>query len=352
MKGVVLSGGLGTRLRPITYSMAKQLVPVANEPILFYPLRDIAAVGIEDVAIVVSPETGGEVRATVGDGSRFGLRVQYVEQPEPNGIAAALQLALRFVGDEDCLLYLGDNIVEGGLDDVVAEYREYRPDCQILLAVVEEPERYGVAELALDGSVTRLVEKPLRSVSNLALVGVYLFTPVIGEAVASLRPSHRGQFEITDAIQYLIDTGREVRATHITGWWKDTGRKVDLLHANELILRSLQGRLEGEVEGGRVQGPVVLRAGSKLIDSTVTGPVTIGAATRVERSVIGPFTSIGDHCHLADVVVDNSIVMEDAEIQGWKLRDSLVGRRARLVGQAPPGLVTVTLGEHSAVGSD
>ncbi|MEE9184666.1 MAG: sugar phosphate nucleotidyltransferase, partial [Acidimicrobiia bacterium] len=232
MKGVVLAGGAGSRLRPITFAMSKQLVPIANQPILFYGLHDLAHAGITEVAIIVSPETGPEVREAVGDGSRFGINPHFILQESPDGLAHALKLALPFVDGDDCLMYLGDNLVKQGVADVVEEFDEHRPNAQILLAEVPNPSSFGVAELDEDGHVVRLVEKPADPPSNLALVGVYLFDSSVLEAVESIAPSERGELEITDAIQYLIDSGRRVRASMIGGWWKDTGKKSDLLHAS------------------------------------------------------------------------------------------------------------------------
>ena len=350
MKGVVLSGGKGTRLRPITYSMTKQLVPVANQPILFYGLQDIAAIGVEETAIIISPETGAEVRAAVGDGSRFGMRVRYVEQPEPDGIASALGLTREFVGDDDVILYLGDNLVEGGVAGVAADFRRDRPNCQVMLAEVDEPEHFGVAELGSDGAIARLVEKPKHSESNLALVGIYLFDRTIWDAVDWLVPSERGLYEITDAIQRLLDTGREVRATPISGWWKDTGRKEDLLHANELLLTRLEDDVRGAVTGGRVTGPLAVGPGSTLTDCEVTGPVIVGRDCTVTGARLGPFTAVGDGCRLDGCWLERTIVMEGAIVAGWSVRDGLLGRGSQLTGTAPAGTVTVTLGEQSGVG--
>jgi glucose-1-phosphate thymidylyltransferase len=351
MKGVVLAGGKGTRLRPITHSMAKQLVPVANQPVLFYGLADLAAAGIEDVAIIVSPETADEVKAAVGDGKGLGIAPHYVAQESPDGLAAALALALPWVGDDTCVMYLGDNLVKGGVAGIVRDFEAQRPNCQIMLAEVDHPEQYGVAELAADGSITRLVEKPKEPPSNLALVGVYLFDPSIANAVANISPSARGELEITDAIQYLVDNGRDVRASVVDGWWKDTGRKEDLLHANELVLEDLVGNVKGEVLGGEIRGQVSVGEGSRLIDCSVTGPVVIGENTLIERAVIGPSTAIGHRCYLADCAIERAIVMDDVRIHEWKVRDGLIGNRAVLDGPAPDGYTPVTLGEHSEVGT-
>jgi len=351
MKGVVLAGGKGTRLRPITHSIAKQLVPVANQPILFYGLHDLAAAGVEDVAIIVSPETGSEMEAAVGDGSRFGIRPHFIVQAQPDGLAAALGLSLPWVGDDACIMYLGDNLVKDGVTGVVGDFERRRPNCQILLAKVEHPEHYGVAELADDGSIRRLVEKPKNPPSDLALVGVYMFDPSIGEAVSSITPSARGELEITDAIQYLIEHGKDVRASRVDGWWKDTGHKEDLLDANELVLHNLEGHLKGEVINTELSGVVSIGHGSRIVDSRVTGPVIIGENTLIERSTIGPYTAVGDHCYLSDCASERSIIMDRAEVHDWQVRSGLLGRHSILQGPAPQGHVAVTLGEHSEVGT-
>lgn len=349
MKGVVLSGGTGSRLRPITFSMAKQLVPVANKPILFYGLEDLAAAGITEVAIIIAPQTGDEIRRTVGNGDRFGLHIEYVVQEEPLGLAHALKTALPFVDGDDVLMYLGDNLVKQGVADVVKDFERDRPNCQILLTRVDDPSQFGVAELAESGEVERLVEKPSDPRSDLALVGVYLFDNTVQEAIDSIRPSARGELEITDAIQYLVTSGKDVRPSLVTGWWKDTGKKEDLLHANELVLSDLEADHQGEVVGGEIRGTLRLGANSKVVDCQITGPAVIGNNAHLTRTIIGPNTAIGDECRLIDANVEESIVLDAAEIHGWSIRDSLVGRGAVLRGAAPPGFVEVTLGERSEI---
>lgn len=349
MKGVVLAGGTGSRLRPITFSMAKQLVPVANKPILFYGLEDLAEAGIEEVGIIIAPQTGEEIQRTVGDGDRFGLRIEYIVQEEPLGLAHALKTALPFVDGDDVLMYLGDNLVKQGVADVVRDFDTDKPNCQILLTKVDDPTQFGVAELGADGEVVRLVEKPSNPKSDLALVGVYLFDNTVVEAVNSIQPSARGELEITDAIQYLVTSGRDVRPSLVTGWWKDTGKKEDLLHANELVLSDLAEEIQSEVIGGSVRGTVRIGAGSRVVDCDITGPAVIGANVHLARTTIGPNTAIGDGCRLADANLEESIVLDDAEIHGWKIRNSLIGRGAELHGSAPAGFVEVTLGERSEI---
>ena len=349
MKGLVLAGGTGSRLRPITYSMAKQLVPVANKPILFYGLEDIASSGVTEVGVVIAPHSGEAIREAVGDGSAFGLSVTFIVQDEPLGLAHALKVALPFIDGDDVLMYLGDNLIKDGVADIVSDFQRSRPNCQILLSEVDNPQDFGVATLGGDGSIVRLVEKPSTPESKLALVGAYLFDASVGEAVDTLRPSSRGEYEITDAIQHLVDTGKDVRPTQVSGWWKDTGRKQDLIAANDLILSDLEGRNDGELVNTSIRDPVKIGPGSRLVDCDITGPVIIGADVVMTRATVGPNTAIGAQCRLSDATVEQSIVMSQVEIHGWKLRNSVVGHECRLDGPAPDSFVEVTLGERSEV---
>lgn len=329
--------------------MAKQLIPVANKPILFYGLEDMAAAGIQDVIIVISPATGDEVQATVGDGSSFGLNIEYVVQPEPLGLAHALGVTLPKVGDDDILMYLGDNLVKEGVKDVVADFVEHRPEGQILLTPVDNPQAFGVAYLDENGEVTQLIEKPADPTSNLALVGVYLFDSTIREAVASISPSARGEYEITDAIQWLVDNGHQVRPSIVQHWWKDTGQKEDLLHANQLILSDITGSIDGELVNTKVHGAVHIERDAIVHDSELVGPVTIGPGAVVERSTVGPNVAIGPGCRVTDASLVNTITLADASVAGWQLRDSLIGRQAQLHGEGPGKPVEVALGERSEI---
>lgn len=350
MRGVVLAGGAGSRLRPITFAMSKQLVPVANTPILFYGLRDLAEAGITEVGIIISPQTGSEIRWAVGNGSQFGLdRVEYITQDEPLGLAHALSMAMPFVDGEDCLMYLGDNLIKRGVADTVSDFNEQRPNAQILLAQVPNPSEFGVAQLDENGVVERLVEKPKVPPSNLALVGCYLFDNSVQEAIDAIKPSARGELEITDAIQWLIDAGREVRASMITGWWKDTGKKEDLLHASELVLSDLTEDIQGELIDTDVRGAVKVGPGSRVVDSEIVGPVVIGEGVEVIRSKLGPNTTIGNGSHIHDAAIEDSLLMERAEVTNWKLRNSLLGRDTRLIGAPAPGFVELTIGERSEI---
>src|SRR3954463_1670691 len=263
LKGLILSGGRGTRLRPITFTSAKQLVPVANTPVLFYGIEAMAAAGIRDIGIIIAPETGDEIREVTGDGSQFGVRITYILQDEPAGLAHAVLTAEPFLGSSPFVMYLGDNLLQGGMTELVEAFRANEPDALILLTPVPDPENYGVAELR-DGRVVDLAEKPAAPKTDLALVGVYMFTAGGPDAARAIEPSPRGELEITDAIQYLVDQGRRVEPHVVRGWWKDTGRLDDMLEANRLVLDTLQTRVEGELIDAQVDGRVVVEPGARL----------------------------------------------------------------------------------------
>ena len=352
MKGLILSGGAGTRLRPITHTSAKQLVPVANKPILFYGIEDMVEAGITEIGIITG-ETGPEVRAAVGDGSAFGAKVTYIPQDEPLGLAHCVLIAHEFLGDEDCVRYLGDNMLQQGLVEFVARFEAEQdraneltlgestppPAAQILLCPVPDPQRFGIAEVDAEGHVVRLVEKPENPPSNLALVGVYLFTKLIHDAVAAIKPSPRGELEITDAIQWLIENGYGVRHDLLDGWWLDTGKKDPLLESNRRVLEVLEARIDGEVDdSSQIDGRVVIEAGARLVNSHVRGPAIIGAGTVLTNSYVGPFTSVAAGCEITDSEIENSVVLERARISGVpRLVDSLIGRDTNVhrTGQRP-----------------
>ncbi len=346
MKALVLAGGRGTRLRPITHTRAKQLVPVANKPVLHYGLESIAAAGIRDVGIIVSDpremlqpdhRTGelvtvlvnsqAEIRADVGDGSAFGLNVTYIEQEAPLGLAHAVRIAEDFMAGDSFVMYLGDNLIKDGITPFVREFERERPDAQILLAQVARPWEFGVAEL--DGErIVRLEEKPARPRSDLALVGVYLFTASIFDAVRAIRPSARGELEITDAIQHLISSGRNVRSHVIRGWWKDTGRVEDLLEANRIVLADLETRIEGSVDSETViEGAVRIGPGSVIERSRLRGPLVIGAGAHVADAYVGPFSAIADGVQLSECEIEHSIVLDRSRIHDipGRIESSLVG---------------------------
>src|ERR1700742_2988543 len=289
LKGLILSGGKGTRLRPITHTSAKQLVPVANRPVLFYAVQAMADAGIEEVGIIIAPETGDEIREVTGNGDRFGVLIPYIPQDEPAGLAHAVLTAEPFLKDSPFVMYLGDNLLQGGIDDLVDAFRSNEPDALILLTPVPDPEHYGVAEL--DGErVVALAEKPPEPKTNLALGGVYMSKPLIHDAARAIAPSPRGELEITDAIQYLVDQGNRVEPHIVQGWWKDTGRLDDMLEANRLILDRMESRIDGELDdASAVEGRVVIEEGAKLIRATVRGPAIIGAGATLTDCYIGPY---------------------------------------------------------------
>jgi glucose-1-phosphate thymidylyltransferase len=357
MKGLILSGGKGTRLRPLTYTSAKQLVPVANKPVLFYAIESIVAAGITEIGLVVG-ETRGEIQAAVGDGSRFGADVTYIEQEAPLGLAHAVKIAEEFLAGEPFVMYLGDNLIAGGITGLVEEFRTLGCNSEILLAEVPNPEQFGVAELTQEGKVRRLIEKPRAPKSNLALVGVYMFDSSIFASVQRIQPSARGELEITDAIQDLIDRGLDVHPHIVRGWWKDTGKLEDMLEANRIVLEGLEvprAGLDARTlgSGSRIEGRVQIGAGVELIDSLVRGPVVIGDGTRLEHAFVGPYTSIGERCTLVRCEMENSIVLADCEIRDIPLRidGSLIGRNVRIVKtDFKPKAYRFMLGDNSEVG--
>jgi glucose-1-phosphate thymidylyltransferase len=354
MRALVLSGGAGSRLRPITHTQAKQLIPIAGEPILFHALGSIAEAGITDVGVVVGTgPTADEVREAVGDGHRWGVRITFIEQAAPLGIAHAVTTAASFVRGEPFLLYLGDNVLVEGVTRFVREFERLRPDAQILLTRVAEPEHFGVA--VLEGErVVRLVEKPTTFVSDVALVGVYLFDDAILDACATLSPSWRGEYEITEAIQWLIDQGRTVRAEMVSGWWKDTGRPEDLLEANRVLLGTRAGRIDGDVdERSTLEGVVVLAAGAKVTDSRIVGPAMIGAGSIVEGCEIGPDVSIEPGCELLRSSIRDSILMEGCRVVDVEgLERSILGRNVEVRHSGSHGAHRLVVGDQSRIEVD
>jgi glucose-1-phosphate thymidylyltransferase len=357
MKGLVLAGGAGTRLRPITHTSAKQLVPVANKPILFYGLEAMAAAGIDEIGIIVG-DTRAEVMAAVGDGGRWGLQVTYIPQEAPLGLAHCVLIAGDFLGDDDFVMYLGDNLLEEDLTAFVDEFLkarandEVKPSAQILLKQVPDPHRFGIAEVDRNGHVVRLMEKPADPPSDLALVGVYLFDRSINDAVRAIRPSARGELEITDAIQWLLDQGRRVRQKTLTGWWIDTGKLTPLLEANRLLLEKLEPVVDGSVdEGSTLDGRVDVAAGAEIVGSTIRGPVAIGSWTRVVNSFIGPFSAIGARCEVVNSEIEHSVVMDGSRIVDIpRLEDSLIGREAVVTrSQQRPRALRLMVGDHCQI---
>jgi glucose-1-phosphate thymidylyltransferase len=354
MKGLILAGGKGTRLRPLTYTSAKQLVPVANKPVLFYGIESVVAAGISELGLVVG-DTRDEIRAAVGDGSRFGARVTYIEQDAPRGLAHAVLIAEEFIGGEPFVMYLGDNLIAHGITSLVEEFQTLGCNAEILLAEVANPQQFGVAELTPEGKVERLVEKPKEPRGNLALVGVYMFDHHIFESVRRIRPSARGELEITDAIQDLVERGLDVHPHVVRGWWKDTGKLEDMLEANRIVLETLADERRAAVVSGSssLEGRVSLGEGVEIVDSVVRGPVVIGGGARLEHAFVGPYTSIGERCRLVRCEIENSIVLSDCEIRDIPLRidGSLVGRNVRIVKtDFKPKAYRFMVGDNSEVG--
>jgi glucose-1-phosphate thymidylyltransferase len=352
MKGLILSGGKGTRLRPLTHTSAKQLVPVANKPVLFYGIEAMAEAGIDEVGIIIAPETGAEIRDAAGDGSRFGISIEYIEQDAPLGLAHAVLTAEAYLGDDPFVMYLGDNLLRDGIVALVDTFRSEEPDALILLTPVPDPESYGVAELNGSGRVSRLVEKPTEPKSDLALVGVYMFTPAIFEAARSIEPSWRNELEITDAIQMLVDGGSRVDPHIVQGWWKDTGQVQDMLEANRLILDELPERVEGELGDSRVEGRVVIEEGARLERSTVRGPAIIGAGTHIKDAYIGPYTAVGDDVVIERAELEHSIVLSGSRIADleFRIEASLIGRNVTIRrGPALPKAYRFVVGDNADV---
>jgi glucose-1-phosphate thymidylyltransferase len=352
LKGLVLSGGRGTRLRPITHTAAKQLIPVANKPILFFVLENIAAAGVKDVGIVIAPETGEAIKAAVGDGSAFGLRVTWIMQAHPGGLAQCVQLARPFLGDSPFVMYLGDNLIGTAITRFADAFRSGGADATILLKPVANPSAFGVASVDGAGRVLKLVEKPKDPPSNLALVGVYFFSAAIHAAIDRIKPSARGELEITDAIQQLLNDSARVESHVIDEWWLDTGKKDDLLAANTTVLDSwCRTDVRGSVDGqSSVQGRVQIGVHTVVEASRIRGPVVIGERCRLRNSFVGPFTSVGNGAEITDSVVQHAVLLEGCRLQGVdRLEDSLLGRNVTVSGRGSQGLYRLSLGDDSDV---
>src|SRR3954462_2357374 len=331
LKGLILSGGRGTRLRPITHTSAKQLVPVANQPVLFYGIEAMARAGIEDIGIIIAPETGDEIRAAAGDGSQFGVKLTYIVQDEPAGLAHAVLTAAAFLGDDPFVMYLGDNLLQGGIGDLVERFRSNAPDALILLTPVDDPEHHGVPEPRA-GRVVALAEKPPEPKTDLALVGVYMFTPRIHDAARAIRPSARGELEITDAIQHLVDGGFRVEPHIVRGWWKDTGRLEDMLEDNRLILDTIERRIDGELVESQVEGRVIIEEGARLEGGAVRGPAVIGRGAHLVDFYVGPYSAIGEDCHVDRAEIEHSILLAGSSVHelNGRMESSLLGRNVRV----------------------
>jgi len=352
MKGLILAGGKGTRLRPLTHTSAKQLIPIANKPVLFYAIETLVDAGITDIGVIVG-DTAAEIRAALEDGSRWGARFTFIPQDAPLGLAHAVLTAEPFIGDSPFVMYLGDNLIMGGIRDFVSEYEREKPTAMILLTPVPNPEDFGVAELR-EGVVARLEEKPKQPRSNLALVGVYLFDRTVFEAARKIKPSWRGELEITDAIQRLIDDGCTVRSHVVRGWWKDTGKLEDILEANHMLLDQIDRAICGEVDAAsEIHGKVRIESGATVVGSVIRGPAVIGAGARIENGYVGPFTAIGERVVIHNSEVEYSIILEGSSISdlGSRMECSLIGRDVVVYRNAThPRSINLMVGDHSRVG--
>ena len=354
MKGLILSGGSGTRLRPLTHTSAKQLIPIANKPNLFYAIEDVVNAGVKEIGIIVG-HTKKEVMEAVGDGSKWGVKVTYIEQDAPRGIAHAVLISEKFLGSEPFVLYLGDNVLKGGINEFVEEFEKSDASASVMLTKVKDPQRFGVAEIDSKGRIISLEEKPKQPKSDLALVGIYLFRKPIFEAVKRIKPSWRNELEITEAIAYLVSHKHKVTTQIVKGWWKDTGKPEDILEANRLILEGIAPKMEGTVEEGvEIVGRVAIGAGTVVRrGSSIHGPAIIGKNCEIgPNAYVGPFTSVGDNSKLVNVEIENSVLIGDSVIECSKrIRDSLIGRHVHVASadNSVPKCHKLILGEHSVI---
>lgn len=351
MKGLILSGGKGTRLYPLTYTRAKQLIPVANKPVLFRVIEAIRDAGITEIGVIIG-DTGPEIRETVGDGSQFGVRITYIPQDAPLGLAHAVKIAREFIGGDRFVMFLGDNVIQGGISPLIADFAHHDEwNSQIVLTAVEYPEQYGVAQLSAEGRIERLIEKPKQPPSNLALVGIYMFDHHIFQATDEIKPSFRGELEITDAIQWLIENGYSVYPHIHTGWWIDTGRPGDMLTANSLVLEELKPEIKGSVDAAsEVDMRVTIQAGAEIVNSVIRGPAIIGQNTQIINSYVGPFTSIYHDVVIRNSEIERSIVLEHSAVCDipTRIQDSLIGRHASVgINTLRPKAIKMHLGDHS-----
>jgi glucose-1-phosphate thymidylyltransferase len=334
VKGVLLSGGTGSRLRPITHTGPKQLVPVANKPVLEYAVEDLKDAGITEIGVILGNKGQDEIQELLGDGSQYGVEITYIVQGNPLGLAHAAGCARDFVGDDDFVMYLGDNILKSGVTELVENFENGDYGAGIALQEVDDPQAFGIADVDDQDNVTELIEKPDEPPTNLALIGMYVFSPTVFDAIDNLEPSWRGELEITDAIQSLLNDGYEIDSHVVTGWWKDTGKPEDILEANRLVLEEKELNTAGVIEdGAETDGRIELAESSTVEDGAVVrGPVSIAENTIIKSGTyVGPYTSIGANSTLEDIHIENSVVIGDSEITAnGRIVDSLLGRNANV----------------------
>ncbi|MDN5342076.1 MULTISPECIES: glucose-1-phosphate thymidylyltransferase [Oceanotoga] len=353
MKALVLCAGKGTRLRPLTFTNAKPLIPIANKPTIMYSLEKIKQSGITEVGIIVNPDNKEDFINVLGTGEEIGMEISYIIQENPKGLAHAVKICEEFIGEDDFLMYLGDNLINTDLNIFVEEFKEKNHDAFILLTPVEDPTRFGIAVMK-DSKVVNVVEKPKTPPSNLAIIGVYIFKPSVFQAIDNIKPSWRGELEITDAIQWLIQNEKNVGAHVIYGWWKDTGKPEDLIEANRTVLENISNKIiDGNVyENSVVQGNVIIEKGAKIIDSIVRGPVIIGQNATVNNAYIGPYTSIGNNVNIEDSEVENSIILDGAIISslGVRMDSSIIGANSHIVSvKKKPKTVKLVIGDYGKI---
>ncbi len=350
MKALVLSGGKGTRLRPLTFTLAKQLIPVANKPILGYVLDQIAETKIKEVGIIIAPETGNYVKEYVGDGSKWKFKVTYIPQ-EPFGLAHAVKTAQKFLADDSFIMCLGDNVTGQGVKTLVEKFQKEKLDSLILLKEVDDPSRFGIAQLDKKGNIVKLVEKPKVPMGNLAIIGTYLFSNKVHKAIEQIKPSWRGELEITDAIQEMVNMGFIVKADILNSWWLDTGKKDDILSANARILDEyIKTDIKGETKGSTIEGRVKIAPDAKVVNSTIRGPCIIGKNTKIENSFIGPYTSIGDNSQVTNSNLEYCILMENVVVKDVeRMEDSLIGKNATVKKNLRCGTIKLHVGDYSEV---
>ena len=349
MRGIILHGGAGTRLRPLTFSGPKQLIPVANKPISQYVLEDLRNSGIREIAIILGNIYPEKVVNHYGDGSRFGVKITYIHQGEPKGIAHAVGLCKEFVAGDDFVVYLGDNLIQHGIKRYLDEFQNGEYDGYVLLKEVEDPTRFGVAKFDDSGRLVDVIEKPKQPPSNYAVIGIYFFKPVVFDVIKVLKPSWRGEYEITDTIRLMMQKGYTIGYSIIEGWWFDTGKKDDILQVNSIILdQTIKREIRGEVIDSRIDGRVTIMEDTKVVNSTIRGPCIVGKNCLIENSYIGPYTSIGDNAKIIESSIEYSIVLKGATIEGIdRLEESLIGENAKLTKSNKRNAIKLHIGDYS-----